>query len=143
MNKLKAQMMFDTTNIQMQQRILIIDDDRELAQSIREILVEEGFRVDMASNGREGIRLQNTMPYELIITDIVMPEEDGLEVIMWVRKTHPNTKLIAISGGGYFDSRDYLLMAKELGAKIVLCKPFEIKSLLSGVRRLLGIEKPA
>jgi DNA-binding response OmpR family regulator len=135
--------MFDTTNIQMQQRILIIDDDRELAQSIREILVEEGFRVDMASNGREGIRLQNTMPYELIITDIVMPEEDGLEVIMWVRKTHPNTKLIAISGGGYFDSRDYLLMAKELGAKIVLCKPFEIKSLLSGVRRLLGIEKPA
>ncbi|NHB69077.1 response regulator [Bacteroidales bacterium M08MB] len=136
-------MMFDTTNIQMQQRILIIDDDRELAQSIREILVEEGFRVDMASNGREGIRLQNTMPYELIITDIVMPEEDGLEVIMWVRKTHPNTKLIAISGGGYFDSRDYLLMAKELGAKIVLCKPFEIKSLLSGVRRLLGIEKPA
>ncbi|MDX9769829.1 MAG: response regulator [Tenuifilaceae bacterium] len=143
MNKLKAQVMFDTTNIQMQQRILIIDDDRELAQSIREILVEEGFRVDMASNGREGIRLQNTMPYELIITDIVMPEEDGLEVIMWVRKTHPNTKLIAISGGGYFDSRDYLLMAKELGAKIVLCKPFEIKSLLSGVRRLLGIEKPA
>lgn len=135
--------MFDTTNIQMQQRILIIDDDRELAQSIREILVDEGFRVDMASNGREGIRLQNTMPYELIITDIVMPEEDGLEVIMWVRKTHPNTKLIAISGGGYFDSRDYLLMAKELGAKIVLCKPFEIKSLLSGVRRLLGIEKPA
>ena len=136
-------MMFDTTNIHMQQRILIIDDDRELAQTISELLLDEGFAVETACNGRDGIRLQNANPYDLIITDIVMPEEDGLEVIMWVRKTHPNTKLIAISGGGYFDSCDYLLMAKELGAKLVLVKPFEIKSLLSGVRRLLGIEKPA
>jgi DNA-binding response OmpR family regulator len=135
--------MFDTTNMNIQKRILIIDDDRELVQTIREFLLDEGFTVEIACNGRDGIRLQNSSPFDLIITDIVMPEEDGLEVIMWVKKTYPNTKLIAISGGGYFDSRDYLLMAKELGASIVLCKPFEIKSLTSGVKRLLNIEEPA
>ena len=135
--------MFDTTNMNMQKRILIIDDDRELVQTIREFLLDEGFTVETACNGREGIRLQNSSPFDLIITDIVMPEEDGLEVIMWVKKTHPGTKLIAMSGGGYFDSRDYLLMAKELGASIVLCKPFEVESLTSGIKRLLNIEEPA
>ncbi len=121
----------------MNSRILIVEDDHELAFSLREILVEEGYEVDVASDGREGIRLQGLSPYDLIITDIVMPEEDGLEVIMWVKATYPNTLLMAISGGGYFDSRDYLLMAKELGASLVLCKPFEINSLLAGIKRLL------
>jgi DNA-binding response OmpR family regulator len=123
----------------MNNRLLIIDDDWELGFSLRELLIEEGFEVDVASNGKEGIRYHSADPYDLIITDIIMPEEDGLEVIMWVRATYPETKMIAISGGGYFDSRDYLLMAKELGASIVLCKPFEVNTLIAGVKRLLGI----
>ncbi len=135
--------MFEISGTNNTHRILIVDDDRELAQSLKEILLDEGFSVDTACNGREGVRLQNANPYNVIITDIVMPEEDGLEVIMWVKKNHPNTKLIAISGGGYFDSRDYLLMAKELGASIVLCKPFEVNSLIAGVKRILNIEQTA
>jgi DNA-binding response OmpR family regulator len=133
--------MFEKNNNPYQVRILVIEDDIELAFSLREVLIEEGFEVDVANNGKEGIRLQSAEPYNLIITDIIMPEEDGLEVIMWVRKTFPETKLIAVSGGGYFDSRDYLLMAKELGASLVLCKPFEINSLLAGIKRLLNINE--
>jgi DNA-binding response OmpR family regulator len=131
--------MFDTTSNAPQKRILVIDDDHELAFSLREILINEGFNADVAGNGREGIHLHNASPYDLIITDIVMPEEDGLEVIMWIKSSYPETKIIAISGGGYFDSRDYLIMAKELGASIVHCKPFEIKSLVAGVKRLLNV----
>ncbi|HRS47572.1 MAG TPA: response regulator [Tenuifilaceae bacterium] len=118
--------------------ILIIDDDHELLCSLRDLLVSEGYTVDTASNGREGMEKQMAKPFDLIITDIVMPEEDGLEVIMEVRSANPDTKVIAISGGGYFPSRDYLLMAKELGANLVLCKPFDSISFLSSVKRILN-----
>ena len=127
----------------MNKKVLILDDDLELAQSLKEILSDEGYQVDVASNGREGIRLQSANPYDLIVTDIVMPEEDGLEVIMWVKESYPETKLVAISGGGYFDSRDYLLMAKELGASFVLCKPFEVKTLKAGIKRILDVKESA
>lgn len=127
----------------MKKRILILDDDQELATSLRELIADDEYEIDIAGDGREGIRLQSSTPYDLIVTDIVMPEEDGLQVIMWVKQSFPQTKLIAISGGGYFDSRDYLLMAKELGASFVLCKPFEIKTLKAGIRRLLDIKESA
>ncbi len=130
--------MFELTKLEIMKRILIVEDDHELAFSLRDILIEEGYEVDVAGDGREGIRLQGQHPYDLIVTDIVMPEEDGLEVIMWIKNSYPDTKLIAISGGGYFDSRDYLLMAKELGASIVLCKPFEIDTFKAGISRLLS-----
>lgn len=132
--------MFETNKTKMRTRILIIDDDEELVESLREVLKHEGYEVDVAWNGREGIRLQGINPYNLIITDIIMPEEDGLEVIMWVKSSHPKTKLIAISGGGYFDSREYLIMAKELGAKLVLIKPFEVSALKIGIKKLLEME---
>lgn len=119
-------------------KILIIDDDSELLCTLRDILVSEGYLVEIASDGREGLKKQISKPYDLIITDIVMPEEDGLEVIMEVKSAYPGTKLIAISGGGYFTSRDYLLMAKELGASLVLCKPFDSSSFLMGVRRVIN-----
>ena len=129
--------MFDTNSKRTKGRILIIDDDPSIGISIKDLLSDEGFEVDVAGDGREGLKMQRENPYNLIITDIVMPEEDGLEVIMWVKANCKSTKLIAISGGGYFDSRDYLLMAKELGASFVLCKPFDINTLKAGVKRLL------
>jgi DNA-binding response OmpR family regulator len=133
--------MYDLNQQEPKKRILIIDDDQDLTSSLMEIMLEEGYEVDIANNGREGIRKQSQNPYNLIITDIIMPEEDGLEVIMWVKKTDPNTKLIAISGGGYFDSREYLIMAKELGASVILCKPFEISTLVASVKKLLCISE--
>ena len=127
----------------MKMRILIIDDDEELVETLKEVLVDEGYDVEVAWNGREGIRLQGINPYNVIITDIIMPEEDGLEVIMWVKASHPKTKVIAISGGGYFDSREYLLMAKELGATKVFIKPFEIESLKKGIKEVLELNGEA
>lgn len=118
-------------------RLLIIDDDVDLALSLKEILQTYGFSVEIAYNGREGIVMQKKNQYDLIITDIIMPEMDGLEVIMWVRVNSPTTKIIVVSGGGYFDSMDYLKMAKELGAHCVIQKPFEIDRIKFEIERLL------
>ena len=84
------------------------------------------------------MELQGRYPFDLVITDIVMPENDGLEVIIALRCNYPETKVIAMSGGGYVNSRDYLLMAKELGASMALSKPFEYNILQSEIRRLLS-----
>lgn len=115
-------------------RVLVIDDDPEITESLRECIEAEGYEVDVAFNGKQGLLMQRQKPYELIITDIIMPEEDGLEVIMEVKFNYPMTKVIAISGGGYVHSTDYLKMAKELGAVMVLTKPFNFASLRAGIK---------
>lgn len=114
-------------------RILVIDDDVELAESLKELLNVKGFQVDVAYNGSEGIYLHKQSPYEMIITDIIMPVMDGLEVVMWVKENSPATKLVVVSGGGYFHSQDYLLMAKRLGANCVLQKPYIFEDLNSAI----------
>jgi CheY-like chemotaxis protein len=81
-------------------RVLVIDDDPEITESLREYIEAEGYEVDVAHNGKQGMVMQRKKPYELIITDIIMPEEDGFEVIMEVKFSYPMTKVIAISGGG-------------------------------------------
>ncbi len=129
--------MFELNNNGYKRRILIIDDDVELAETIREVLELEGFIVDSVSEGHEGLMMQNSKPYNLIVTDILMPDMDGLEVIMKVRSQANSTKILAISGGGYGDSRDYLIMAKQLGASMVLCKPFDMINLVASVKRIL------
>ncbi|MBN1990994.1 MAG: response regulator [Bacteroidales bacterium] len=122
----------------MEKRILIIDDDADLATSLRDLITIEGYQVTIARNGKVGLDLQGKTPFDLVITDIVMPENDGLEVIISLRCNYPQTKVIAMSGGGYVNSRDYLLMAKELGASMALSKPFEFHLLQSEIRRLLA-----
>ena len=122
----------------MEKRILIIDDDADLATSLRDLITIEGYQVTIARDGKVGLDLQGKTPFDLVITDIVMPENDGLEVIISLRCNYPQTKVIAMSGGGYVNSRDYLLMAKELGASMALSKPFEFHLLQSEIRRLLA-----
>lgn len=124
--------------IAMEKRILIIDDDVDLASSLKELITIDGYQVTIASDGKVGLELQGRYPFDLVITDIVMPENDGLEVIIALRCNYPETKVIAMSGGGYVNSRDYLLMAKELGASMALSKPFEYNILQSEIRRLLS-----
>jgi DNA-binding response OmpR family regulator len=119
-------------------RVLIIDDDNNLAQTLKDILQEEGFSiVDLACNGKEGILLHKQMPYSLIITDIDMPEMSGLEVVTWIRQNSPSTKLIAISGGGYSNTRNSLLTVRELGAHAVFQKPFDNMALVGLINELL------
>lgn len=118
--------------------ILIIDDDALIRKILRQALEREGHKIVDASNGREGIRLQRRERADLIITDMVMPEKEGIETIMELKKEFPDVKIIAISGGGLGDSENYLQMAKMLGAKFTFTKPVGIEKLLKAVKEIIG-----
>ncbi len=118
--------------------ILIIDDDHHILLMVKKMLEREGFEVDLASNGEEGLKLFKKMSVDLVITDIIMPEKEGLETIREMKKLRPDLKIIAMSGGGKVSSKNYLDTAKIFGATRILAKPFTQKQMVSAVRELLG-----
>ena len=118
-------------------RILIIDDEVQILKMLREMLEGEGYEVMDAPNGKEGIRLYRENPTDLIITDLIMPEKEGIETIVELRRDFPDVKIIAISGGGLLDPEQYLSMAKRFGAQYTFAKPVEREELLKAVRELL------
>ena len=119
------------------QKILIIEDDAALRETICDILEAANYEVKDTNNGKEGLAWHKEQLFDLIITDILMPDIDGLEIIMEIREKYPETKLIAISGGGYIASAQYLYAAEKLGSQKVLSKPFENEELISKVNDLL------
>ena len=119
-------------------RILIIDDDHHILLMIKKMLERAGFEVDLASNGNEGLDLFKKMSVDLVITDIIMPEKEGLETIREMKRLCPDVKIIAMSGGGKVSSDNYLNTAKIFGASRVLAKPFSQRQMVSAVQDLLG-----
>src|SRR3954462_13819461 len=119
-------------------RILVIDDEDRIRRMLRSALEMEGHEVLEASHGDEGLRLHRTSPAELVITDIIMPEKNGLEVIMALREEAPELKVIAMSGGGRFMMMKPLQSAEPLGAFATLRKPFELDAMIETVRRALA-----
>jgi YesN/AraC family two-component response regulator len=117
--------------------ILIIDDDSQILEMLRQILERERYHVTEASNGKEGLRRYRENPADLIITDIIMPEKEGIEIIIELKRDYPYVKIIAISGGCRIDPEQYLDMAKKLGAQRTFAKPVERKDLLDAVRNIL------
>jgi DNA-binding NtrC family response regulator len=124
-------------NVKKQSRILIIDDDVVTREILNELLETEGYLLANASNGKIGLTLHKKKPFDLIITDIIMPEMEGLETIKEIRDISPQVKIIAISGGGRIDSNDYLYMAGKLGAHLTFHKPLDPEEIVKGVRELL------
>ena len=122
----------------MMRRILIIDDDHHILLMIKKMLERAGFEVDLASNGNEGLELFKRMPIDLVITDIIMPEKEGLETIREMKRLRSDLKIIAMSGGGKVSSDNYLNTAKIFGASKILTKPFSQKQMISAVQDLLG-----
>ena len=118
-------------------RILIIDDDPQILNMLRQTLEREGYEVIDASDGKEGLKLYQENPTDLIITDLIMPEKEGIETIMELRRDFPDVKIIAITGGGRIDPKQYLSMAKSFGAQYTFTKPVERKKLLKAVKELL------
>jgi DNA-binding response OmpR family regulator len=118
-------------------RILVIDDDINIREMLKECLERAEYEVLVASDGKAALTLHSANPVDLIITDIVMPEKDGLEIIMEFRRRFPAVKVIAISGGGKIGANEYLNIAKVLGATKTFSKPFELRELLAAVRELL------
>jgi len=122
-------------------KILIMDDDEQLLAALVRAVEMAGFAVSSAPNGREGQRLLDKQPFDLVVTDLIMPEKEGMETISYITKHFPAMKIIAISGGGRIGPETYLPAALELGADRVLTKPFPLEALTAAIRTLLGEEQ--
>jgi YesN/AraC family two-component response regulator len=118
-------------------KILIIDDEPYILLMLKKMLEKAGHEVDLASNGREGIELFKKEPVDMVITDIIMPDKEGLEIILEMKNAQPELKIIAISGGGRISPESYLECAKHFGAARVFQKPFKQNDILSAVKELM------
>lgn len=117
--------------------ILVADDDKYILKLIVKILEKEGHVVFSASNGFEAIKvLKKNDAIELIITDIIMPDKEGIETIIDIKKMYSDKKIIAMSGGGKLNADGYLLLAKNFGADVILKKPFDNVQLLKAVESI-------
>ena len=122
-------------------RILVVDDEEQICSLLTQMLEHEGFDVDTAENGEQGLSLVSKKAYDLVITDMIMPVKDGLKLIMELVRDYPDLRILAISGGGAIKAERYLTMAGYLGDEIAtLEKPFTLESLLARVNELLGVE---
>ncbi len=120
-------------------RILVVDDDASVRATIRKFLEQEGYDVVEVGDGAAALRAYREQPADLVITDIFMPETDGVETTIRLRKEFPDVKVVAITGGAYdFDKKQMLQVAEMLGAERTLTKPFERSELLDVVREVLG-----
>ena len=117
-------------------RVLVIDDNAELRELIRNSLEYEGFEVSSAPDGARGLESQRSNPAHVIITDIFMPEREGMETLVALRKEFPGAKIIVMSGAGAEKGIDYLRVALELGAAKSFSKPFDLQALSAAVREL-------
>jgi DNA-binding response OmpR family regulator len=119
-------------------RILVLDDNEDVRESMRLLLESSGHDAVSSGDAQHALELQNRQPVDLLITDIFMPGVDGLETIVAFRSRWPGLKIVAISGGGVRAKRDYLGVAGEIGADIVMRKPVDADELLATVRKLAG-----
>jgi CheY-like chemotaxis protein len=119
-------------------RVLVIDDHEDTRELMRIILEGAGYAVGLAADGESGLAEQRAHPAEVVVTDIFMPNRDGLETIERLRKDFPQVKIIAVSGGGArVKGEGYLFTAREIGAHTILSKPFEPDHLLAAIRDAL------
>ena len=118
-------------------RILVVDDDDHVRFMLKRALERDSHDVLTAENGLVAGRLQRESPSDVIILDIIMPEKEGLETIMELRRDDPGVKIIAISGGGQLGPSKYLKMAKILGAAFAFEKPVKLDELKAAIRQLI------
>lgn len=122
-------------------KILVFDDEPSILLMLKKMLERAGHEVEVALNGKEGMALFEKNKPDLLITDIIMPEKEGLETIFELRRKYPELKIIAISGGGRIGPDGYLPGAKLLGANAAFTKPIIPREFLQTVSDLLGEKK--
>lgn len=123
--------------------ILVVDDEPDLCDLISRMLVRAGHKVTCAGDGDEASRVIATQKFDLVLTDVIMPEKDGIEVIGELRRKQPNVRIVAMSGGGHVALDQYLKIAKGMGAHNVLQKPFSSDELLAALEAAMPKDKPA
>ena len=119
-------------------RILVVDDEPSIRKLFVRQLEKRGYAVDQAANGREGIRRYRENPPDLVITDILMPEREGVGMMMDLKREFPQVKFIAVSGGGLNAAESYLEIAKYFGALRTFSKPIDWPALLTSIDEVLA-----
>jgi CheY-like chemotaxis protein len=123
--------------------VLLVDDDDNLREMLKRVLTGVGYEVHEAHNGKEASLVYLQQQPDLVITDIVMPDAEGLGFISEVRQNSRKVKIIAISGGGFGAANQYLRFAQRMGANYTLEKPFTTEELLSIVDLAIGADLPS
>lgn len=119
-------------------KVLLIEDDYELRELLTIILEREGLFVEGAENGIEGVKKFRENPFDLVVTDIIMPEKEGIETIVELKDIQSDIKIMAISGGGQIEANEYLGMASNFGVEKALAKPFEMEVFVTCVKEILN-----
>lgn len=119
------------------EKILVIDDDKVIRVILRQLFEHAGYEVCVASDGQEGIEMYTSESPDLVVTDLIMPEKEGIEVIKEMIKSDPAVKIIAISGGGVGKAQVYLGLARSFGAAHVFEKPLNVQQMLETVDQML------
>ena len=127
--------------------ILVVDDEPDVAEAIQAVLEHVGFTVVVANSAAAGMDAVAAREFDVVVTDIIMPKVNGLELIRNLRMRHPRVRVIAISGGGSFgplslkpdaiSTHAFIAAARDAGAEVVLTKPFDMEDLLSAIRQHL------
>ena len=117
-------------------RILVVDDNKQLLDLLCEFLTSNEYSVTASNNGKDALQIFGDFNPDIVLTDIVMPNVDGIEVLINIRKENPETKFIVMSGGNKGHGESYLRMAKKLGANIIINKPFELNDLLKQIKSI-------
>jgi two-component system cell cycle response regulator CpdR len=113
--------------------ILVVDDEEPIRDLLAQVLQKAGHQVLTVANGREATQAIVDGQFDVVITDLLMPERDGLELITEMRRRFPKIRVIAMTGGGHIPREHYLFVAKNLGAHSLLEKPFEQAQLLAAI----------
>ena len=119
-------------------KVLVIDDEPAIVRMLSRLFEGGGFSVSTALDGETALELMSKNAFDVVITDIIMPKKEGIELITKVKRDFPDTKIIAMSGGGRLSARGYLQSAKILGADKVFKKPFDHNEMLNAVKELTG-----
>jgi DNA-binding response OmpR family regulator len=117
-------------------RILVIDDDSRIRELLRQILEEAGYTVDEAPDGQVGIEMYAANPVDVVLLDIIMPEKEGIETIRELKSEFPDSRVIAISGGGRIRADNYLKVIRAFGAEYTFAKPVPRRELLDAISSL-------
>ena len=119
-------------------RILVVDDEASIRELFRAVLEGEGYQVEVAVDGKQAMDIMTAEPADVMITDIVMPEKEGIEIIKELRDLYGDLiKIVAVSGGGRVAGESYLILANRLGADLTLGKPVTAEELVSAVKKVL------
>jgi DNA-binding NtrC family response regulator len=119
------------------QKLLLVDDDAQFAEMMLKAVTSFGYEPILAATGKEALQLYDPKTVELVITDLLMPDMEGVELIMALRRRNPKVKFIAISGGGRNSADTYLNVARKLGALKTLTKPFPLEALRTAISECL------